>query len=555
MIQTVLPNDQSYRSVENRPFRRWDEQDWKVLFLVAGAALALFLPGLGDFGVIDPSEAYYSETGREMLERNEWITPLLNYEQWYEKPALAYWLIAASYKTLGVSEFAARLPSALLGIALVLFTYAFARRFLRRRAALLSALVLLTSPLYLVVGHLSLTDMPFTVCVSVALFSFLGLITFRSTGLFWLGYISLGLAALAKGPLAFILTGLVLTGFLAASHANVGERLKMLLALRPLPGLIVAAAVALPWYIAVCLATKGAFAQEFFIRQNFGRAAGTADHKFPPWFYIPYLFGGAAPWSIFLIGFPGIPVRYGRMPATRSLRSSILKYTAIWSALVFVVLSLIPSKLPTYILPVWPALAIMLGTTLDTMLRLHRGKPLVWTGAVLTAVGAGGLLVAPALLTHSPELLLSFAAAGAVLVFCMAVYTLGLSRGKPKIAVCALAAGTVIATAALVPLALKAFWTYHQSGFRQILETVRLSSANAALAGPIQSSTFYYLRRHVPLIKNKSDLEAFLNETPGPHWVITIKGRLGDLKASHRQMTVLEHHRSWYLVSLGEKVE
>jgi len=105
----------------------------------------------------------------------------------------------------------------------------------------------------------------------------------------------------------------------------------------------------------------------------------------------------------------------------------------------------------------------------------------------------------------------------------------------------------------LVPFSLQAFWYHHQQGFRQILETVRLSNASAALYGPIQSSTFYYLHRHVPLIKDNKDIEAFLAETPAPHWIIITKSHLDDLKDSPHQFKILEQHRAWYLVSLGEQ--
>jgi 4-amino-4-deoxy-L-arabinose transferase-like glycosyltransferase len=516
--------------------------------------LALFLPGLGSFGVIDPSEAYYSETGREMLEKNEWITPLLNYEPWYEKPALAYWLIAISYKLLGVSEFAARLPSALLGVALVLFLYAFTRHFLRRRAALLSALILLASPLYQVVGHLSLTDMPFTACVSVALLSLLGLLTAQSSHYFWLAYISLGLAALAKGPLALMLAGLVIGGFLFTYKSTWSERWQSVRELNPFKGLLVSALVAVPWYLAVCTATKGAFAQEFFLKQNFGRAAGTADHKFPPWFYIPYLFGGAAPWTILLLGAPKVLVKGATRSATVSRRATLVKFAAVWAALVYVVLSLVPSKLPTYILPVWPALAILFGTTFDTIIRLKRGNALKWTGPVLAAVGIGALIVIPVLLHHSPQLLMPFECAAAVVALGMIGYAVGLFKGRPVLALKCLLSGTLIGTAALIPLSLHAFYNHHQSGYHQILQTVlnKGSAASTALVGPMQSSTFFYLRHHLPWVQDKEDLRSFLSKTPGPHWLIITKGRLDDLKELEIDSTVIEHHRSWYLLSVDE---
>lgn len=552
MLETVTSDSRSNRSVRLNCSGRWDKKDWQFLLFIAGIAFALFLPGLGSFGVIDPSEAYYSETGREMLEKNEWITPLLNYEPWYEKPALAYWLIAISYKLLGVSEFAARLPSALLGVALVLFLYAFTRRFLRRRAALLSALILLSSPLYQVVGHLSLTDMPFTSCVSVALFSLLGLLNSKSRIFFWLAYVSLGLAALAKGPLALMLAGLVMGGFLFTYKSTWAERWQSVRDLNPFKGLLVVALVAVPWYVAVCTATKGAFAKEFFLKQNFGRAAGTADHKFPPWFYIPYLFGGAAPWTILLLGAPKVLLKGATRRATVSRRATLVKFAAVWAALVYVVLSLVPSKLPTYILPVWPALAILFGTTFDTIARLNRGRILRWTGPTLAVVGLAALVVIPILLKHSTQLLVPFECAAAVVAAGMVAYAVSVFKGKTASAVNYLLAGTLAGTAVLVPLSLHAFYDHHQSGYHQILETVlsKGPSINAALVGPMQSSTFFYLKRHLPWVQTKKQLATYLSETKGPHWLIISKGRLDDLEALNVSSTVVERHRHWYLITV-----
>ncbi len=530
----------------------WNKTDLFILITLAAIALMLFLPGLGALGLIDPSEAYYAEAGREMLEKHQWITPILNYCPWYEKPALTFWLIILSYKTFGVSEFAARLPSALLGTTLVLATYTLSRNFLRRRSALLAALILATSPLPLIVGHLSLTDMPFSTCLSVALLSFLGLIIRPSRSFFLLAYIALGLAALAKGPLALVLTGLIVAGFLATDGSPWREKFATLQQLRPLEGLLVAAAVAAPWYIAVCLATNGAFAQEFFIRQNFVRATGTLNHNFPPWFYIPYLFGGTGTWSLFLFAaLPAFPLCWQRPAARASRRSVLLKYAIIWSGLIFLLLSLIPSKLPTYILPVCPALALLLGTLCDTMLRLNKGKLLTWTGPALTVISIAALIMLPSLLRLAPQLLPSFWVGSALFAGCTVLYTIALFNRKPVAALSTLIAGSILGTAILVPLGMQAFYCHHERGLRQIIETVRSSGASVGLAGPIQSSIFYYLRRHVPIIDNASDLQTFVSTARPPHLLILNKGHLDPLIT--RSMKVLEHHRSWCLVSLDDK--
>lgn len=553
MTNTSHPVASGCGSSRTNRGRAIEREDRKALLLIAALALVMFLPGLGSFGLIDPSEAYYAESGREMLAKNEWVIPLLNYEPWFEKPALTAWLIASSYRIAGVCEFAARLPSALLGIGLVLATYLFTRRITRRRSALFSALALATSPLFLVVGHLSLTDMPFTFCLSFALFSFLGMMVKPSRLCFWCAYISLGLGALAKGPLAFAFAGLIVGIFLILSSSSFSDFLSRVKALRPLEGLLVTLAVAAPWYVAVCVATHGAFAQEFFIKQNIGRAAGMVNHNYPVWFYFPFLVGGLAPWSLLLFAAPKVLVRHTHLREKHSRRESLIRYAAIWSIVVLLVLSAVSSKLATYLLPVCPAVAVLAGTWLDTMIRLRRGQLLAWTGPVLALVGIGAIVLLPFLLHGSHSLILPSLFTTVLVTAGLIAYALFLYKKKPGPGLACLIGSTAFGAALMVPLGINAFYDYHERGYRQILETVKQSDASVALLGPIQSSTFYYLDRHVPVLEDGRDIDKFVGTTCPPHWLITTKHHMELLKSTHPQLTVLMQKRAWYLLSLGDR--
>ena len=146
----------------------FSHRDYKTLWLLFGLACLMFFPALGSAGLVNTSDAYYSEAAREMLHRREFIIPHLNFSPFYDKPILTYWLIMASYVNFGVSTFAARLPSALCAVGTAMAVYVISRSFLNRRASILSTLALLTMPLFVIVGHVALTDMPLTFLTTVA---------------------------------------------------------------------------------------------------------------------------------------------------------------------------------------------------------------------------------------------------------------------------------------------------------------------------------------------------------------------------------------------------
>src|ERR1700733_12464233 len=115
----------------------WTKLDWRIMagFFLLG--ILLFFPGLDSYGILDPSDGLYTEGAREMVESGNYITPYLNYQTFFDKPVLIYWLIAASYKLFGIAPWSARVPVALAGILTPVAMYAFGRQLMRRRAAVL----------------------------------------------------------------------------------------------------------------------------------------------------------------------------------------------------------------------------------------------------------------------------------------------------------------------------------------------------------------------------------------------------------------------------------
>jgi len=534
-----------------RPPGRWERRDWQILGLLFLLAGACFIPGLGTFGLIDPSDAYYSEGAREMLEKGDWLVPLLNYQPWFQKPILNYWLIMGSYKLFGLNELAARLPAAMCGILSVASLYALSRRFLRRRSALLSALVLLSSPLYLVVGHLSLTDMPFTLATTCAALGFLALLAGASRSVVVLSYLALALAVLCKGPLAVVLTGMVAGLYMLATCRTGAQWLACLAKLRLLPGLILTAASALPWYISVSLATHGAFAREFFLNQNFGRFVGQENHHHPTvWYYLPFALGGLAPWSVSLFLMPGRLRRVRTEIRQDTLRKMIRRYSAIWLASVFILLSLVPTKLPTYILPIAPPLAILVGSSLDTAIRLRKPGPLIWLAALMAVTSLGAFASAPRLLAHSPGLLAGTMLVLALLTVFYLLCSLYLSKQQMLRSVVVLTAATVFGTALLVPTALNGYYAFHESGLRQLLQLAGRANANLAILGPAVPSSSFYLKRPVPVLRTGQELLQYLEDGARSHWLLVARPWLEAAQATSRSCKIIEHHRWWYLVQV-----
>jgi 4-amino-4-deoxy-L-arabinose transferase-like glycosyltransferase len=552
-LTTAPPSSERVQGQGRRQSPPWVARDRLFLSLAIVTAATVFLPFLGAPTIIDSSEGYYCEGAREMFESGDFVTPHLNYKPWFEKPILTYWLIAGSYGLLGVNEFSARLPAALCGILLVAFVYIFSRRFAGRRAALLSALVLLSTPLFAVVGHLSLTDMPFTFCVSVALGSLLCAIEGAPIGYHVLGYLALGLALLAKGPLALVLTALVLLPYLLWTSRNPGELLLSVRRLKPLLGAALVTLVAAPWYIAVSMATNGEFAREFFIDQNLGRAAGQTVHRnLAPWYYLPFVFGGCAPWSILLLpGLAWLSSRVLRRGATAG-RVRLLQYCTLWLAGMFVFFSLVPTKLSTYILPVLPALAVIVGCQLDLYVRTGKVRRYAFTGALLVIAAAAALIALPKAARYLPGLILP--AAGALLllsVACLVCTFLFWSR-KAKAAFRLLLATSVVATAVLVPAGLTVYHGAHQAGFHRLVLTVKEAGGSAAFIGPSAYSSAFYLRRAVPAVENQQDFQRFLSDGANKHWIFIHRARLAHLAWARRPARLIEQQGKWSLYEIEE---
>lgn len=333
-----------------------------LLLAVAFGLLYFFALGRAPLGSQD--EGRYSEIPREMVASGDWVTPRLDGVDYFEKPPLMYWAVAACLRLFGPDETSLRAMPALFAVGGLLLTYAAARRLYGREAGLASAVVLGTSLLYFTIGHILLLDMAVSVLMSATLFCFvLGVREPAGAGwrnrrraLFYGLYASAALATLTKGLIGFLVTGAVMLLWLALFDQ--WRRLRPLY----LPsGLLLFLALAAPWHI-LAAGRNPTWAHRYFVYEHWLRFfTPAAGRRGAWWYFIPIVLFGLFPW----IGFLGPALRDAlRGGWARRRDHAAGGFLVIWAAFIFLFFSKSQSKLAPYILPVFPPLAVLIGAWL-----------------------------------------------------------------------------------------------------------------------------------------------------------------------------------------------
>lgn len=349
--------------------------NWRHVGLLALFCIIMFFVGLGSYGFIDRADAYYSEGAREMLESGQFLIPKLNYMTFYDKPILMYWFQIVSYCLFGVNEFAARFSTAFFASALVFATYFFGRKIENEITGLRAALILGASPMYIGLAKQALVDMTFSAFLVGALFCVYLKLSDAKRWVGAVGYLCLALAVLTKGPLALVLFAAVIGSYLLAVCKTGAGFFEYLRKLDIGVALLILLVVAVPWYVIVARETHGFWTEVFFIKGNLSRVSGSVGHSRPQlWFYLPILVYGFFPWIFFL---PDSIHRYVsaiKKNWKQDLTASIPSFnsrTFLWCSFLgmLVVVSLPASKLQTYILPMLPALSLLVACTIRDCLR------------------------------------------------------------------------------------------------------------------------------------------------------------------------------------------
>ena len=343
---------------------RYRIPDW---LLLAAFCAFFFFWGLGSFGLIGADEPRYAQVAREMLARHDWITPVLSGNPWLEKPPLYYWQAMIAYRFLGVTDWAARLPSAIDGVVLVFAVYLVLRRF-RPGFELDGALMLASSAGIIGYARAASMDLPLAAAFTIAMLAWLTWFESGSRGYLALFYGSIAIAMLAKGPVAPVLAAVIIAAF-AATERSVQIVWKTLW----LPGILLFCALALPWYVMVQLRNPQFF-HEFIVEHNLARfGTNLYHHPEPFWYYIPVTFLGWLPGAVFVVAACVWAIRRLRNRDANSLTALLL----IWIAVMIAFFSISQSKLPGYILPAIPAGVLLLVEFLSRRIASKPKLPLI----------------------------------------------------------------------------------------------------------------------------------------------------------------------------------
>ena len=373
---------------------------WVAIVVVVIALFIAFFWQLDGIGLVDETEPLFAEAARQMYATGDWITPYFNGETRFDKPPLVYWAMALGFHIFGVGEWAVRLPSAMAATGLVGFSFYTLQRFgysqtdsvsHQKRtsftlAAVVGAVAMALHPQTLVWARTGVSDMLLSGCMGAALLCFFWGYAEHSRWYYGF-YTFIALAVLDKGPVGLVIPGLVVLAF----AAYLGQIRTLLKEIKLLRGSLLAALLTVPWFVAVTVIHGQTYIDSFFGYHNYERFTDVVNGHGAPWyFYFAVVAVGFLPWS------PGLPFamvrlrpwsmsHWRRQPREKQLGL----FALIWFLAIFIFFTVAVTKLPSYVLPLLPAAAIMLG--LMWAGPIQRG---MWVSAALSILFFAILAVA-----------------------------------------------------------------------------------------------------------------------------------------------------------------
>ncbi len=330
-----------------------------VIISLIFATLLLYFVSLGNYPLMEPDEGRYAEIAREMVESGDYITPRLNYVHYFEKPPLLYWLNAISFKFLGQNEFAARLATASLAILGAVAVAILASVFIGFWGGILSYVITVTSLLYYAIGSITITDMPLSTFITIALVAFFIAHKKQSRISYIIFYLSLALGVLTKGLVAIVLPAGIIFWYIVLTR-----QWQLFYKSLYLPGIILFFVIIVSYFYPVC-AKNPDFFYFFFIREHFLRYATKMHARYQPfWYFLPMIPAGIVPWTAFL---PSIFSKKGLRGDTSEDKKHFFIYLALWFSVILLFFSFSNSKLIPYIVPCFPPLAVLIAANLVKM--------------------------------------------------------------------------------------------------------------------------------------------------------------------------------------------
>lgn len=481
------------------------------LLLVALAAAALFLPGLGSRDLWSPDEPRYAEVTREMRLSGDYLVPHLNGEIYSHKPPLQFWAMAGAAFALGrLDPTAARLPAALAAILTALLVFDLGRRLFSRRTAWMAVAAFLTGSKILWQGRIGQIDMLLVALVTLAVWCWLR--AWRGEGAFFAlaGFATTGLATLAKGPVGLLPPLLAFLAFLFWTRDREGLR-----RLRLGRGLLVWAAVVLAWLVPAALRAGTEYLTQIAFRQTVTRYADPWHHFQPPWYYLGVLPVDFFPWILLL---PAALIAAWRGLAGEERRHARLMLC--WVAVTLIFFSVSPAKRTVYILTMYPGLALLLGAGLDqAALRWPRERRwLVWPLTAIAALLAIAAALLPAQVAARPVLVpmgpdLGWWVLGVVAALALAC-TLAAwwaTRGRIAATVAALATGMGILAITVALAILPRFDVIKSTrGLSRVLLEQSRPGEPYAIWPHLDATFLFHTGRYATLLDGKEELRAFL---------------------------------------------
>ncbi|HLP98979.1 MAG TPA: glycosyltransferase family 39 protein [Sideroxyarcus sp.] len=333
------------------------------LWLMLLAVAIIWFGNLEYRKLVKPDEGRYAEIPREMVVSGDWTTPRLNELKYFEKPPLQYWATAVAYEVFGEHQWTSRLWAALTGFAGILLAWFAGTRLFGRMAGIYAALLLGSSMLYSMMAHINTLDMGVTFFITLGIFSLL--IAQKEENAkerrnwMWLAWAGLALAVLSKGLMGFILPGAALFLYSVFNRdITVWKRMHWF------SGLAVFLLIAAPWFVLVIKANPEFF-DRFFIYEHYTRFTTTVHGRYQPWYYfIPVLTLGMLPW-VFLMFDTALRTWKGSVQQARSFSPE--RFLLVWAVFIYFFFSISGSKLPSYLLPMFPALALLMGKQIAEM--------------------------------------------------------------------------------------------------------------------------------------------------------------------------------------------
>lgn len=349
------------------------------LLLLSIACLIFLFYGLSFYPLIDVDETRYAVMSRDLLSSFDWNSLMLNHVPFLEKPPLYFWIVGASIKFFGeFSSFAVRFPIAILSSFLVFFTYYIGKRIISVKFGTISALILLTSIFFLILSHIAIIDMVLTVFMTSAIYcAFLTHFCQEKNKKYywWCFYALIGLGFLAKGFLALVipLTVIFIYNFITKTIKDIFKPINLL------PGVIIFLALITPWHMLMYKKYGYQFIKEYFLIHHFGRFMGSEyiGRERPFLYFVPVFLLGFLPWTFTFIaflydGFKKIAAKFKAVEGgakdkflalfeTTTNEQKLLLFCSINFIIIFLLFSISSTKLPTYILPVFPAASLLTG--------------------------------------------------------------------------------------------------------------------------------------------------------------------------------------------------